>query len=199
MRLRQVSLSATGFYRTPGIGWDKQKFAGRPFHYYAFGMAVSEVEVDLLTGRVRLLRTDILHDAGEPVNRGIDLGQVMGGFIQGVGWVTTEEIVWDAHGRLLTHSPDTYKIPTAQDIPLDFRVALLEGSANPGVVGQSKAVGEPPFMLALSVWLAVKDALSAVAGHTVDPPFGLPATTEVILLSTETLRNRHAAAPVGSR
>lgn len=190
MRLRQISLSATGFYRTPGIGWDKVKGTGRPFHYYAFGMAVSEVLVDLLTGRVDLLRTDILHDAGDSINPGIDLGQVEGGYVQGVGWVTTEEVLWDAEGHLLTHSPDTYKIPTANDIPADFRVSLLEDAPNPSVVGRSKAVGEPPFMLALSTWLAIKDALSAVGDGTLEPEFSLPATTEVILLSAEDLRRR---------
>jgi xanthine dehydrogenase molybdopterin-binding subunit B len=195
MRLRQVSLSATGFYRTPGIGWDKQKISGHPFHYFAFGMAVSEVEVDILTGRVRLVRTDILHDVGDSLNRGIDLGQVIGGFMQGVGWVTTEEILWDAAGQLQTHSPDTYKIPTASDIPSDLRVSFLDGVPNPGVIGHSKAVGEPPFMLALSVWLAIKDALASIGDQSVEPPFGLPATTEVILLAAEALRRVPESAP----
>lgn len=195
MRLRQVSLSATGFYRTPGIGWDKAQGSGHPFHYFAFSMGVSEVEVDLLTGRVLLLRTDILHDAGDPVNPGIELGQVQGGFLQGVGWVTTEEIRWDTAGRLLTHSPDTYKIPTANDLPADFRVEFLSGVPNPAVIGRSKAVGEPPFMLALSVWLAVKDAVSAAGGHAFEPEFSLPATSEVILLSVEELKKRSGRPP----
>jgi xanthine dehydrogenase molybdopterin-binding subunit B len=190
MRLKQVSLSATGFYRTPGIGWDKVKGVGRPFHYYAFGMAVSEVLVDLLTGHVEVLRTDILHDAGDSINPGIDLGQVQGGYVQGLGWVTTEEISWDAGGHLLTHSPDTYKIPTANDIPKDFRVSLLTGFPNPSAVGNSKAVGEPPFMLALSAWLAVKDAIAAVGNNSLEPEFSLPATNEVILLSIENLKER---------
>ena len=189
MRLRQISLSATGFYRTPGIGWDKVKGVGRPFHYYAFGMAVSEVLVDILTGHVDLVRADILHDVGDSVNPGIDIGQIQGGYIQGVGWVTTEDIKWDAEGHLMTHSPDTYKIPTANDIPKDFRISLLEGVPNPTVIGRSKAVGEPPFMLSLSVWLAIKDAVSAVADHTIEPEFALPATNEVILLSVENLKN----------
>ena len=196
MRLRQVSLSATGFYRTPDIGWDKAKGTGKPFHYYAYGMAVSEVLVDILTGYVELLRTDILHDVGDSVNPGIDLGQIEGGFIQGVGWVTTEEIKWDGKGNLMTHSPDTYKIPTANDIPRDFRAGILEGVPNPFVVGRSKAVGEPPFMLGLSVWLAIKDAVSAVAGHTLEPEFSLPATGEVILLSVEDLKKRMAEKPL---
>jgi xanthine dehydrogenase molybdopterin binding subunit len=195
MRLRQIGLSATGFYRTPGIGWDKVKGVGHPFHYYAFGMAVSEVLVDLLTGHVDLLQTDILHDAGDSINPGIDTGQVQGGFIQGIGWVTTEEIKWDAGGHLLTHSPDTYKIPTANDIPKAFRVSLLEGVPNPSVIGRSKAVGEPPFMLALSVWLAIKDAVSAVGNGALEPEFSLPATNEVILLSVEDLKQRMQRNP----
>jgi xanthine dehydrogenase molybdopterin-binding subunit B len=153
-------------------------------------MCVSEVLVDLLTGQVDLLRTDILHDAGDSVNPGIDTGQVQGGYIQGVGWVTTEEIRWDAKGLLLTHSPDTYKIPTACDIPRDFRVSLLQGFPNTMAIGSSKAVGEPPFMLALSAWLAIKDAVSAAGNHMLEPEFSLPATNEVILLSVENLKER---------
>jgi xanthine dehydrogenase large subunit len=191
MNLRQVSLSASGFYRTPTIGWDKIKGWGKPFFYYAFGMAVSEVIIDILTGQHTLLRTDIIHDVGNSLNPGIDKGQIEGGFIQGVGWCTTEEIKWDTKGNLMTHSPDTYKIPTVQDIPHDFRVKLLDGAPNPvGTIRNSKAVGEPPFMLALSVWLAIKDAISAVANHQGEPEFSLPATAETILLAVETLRNQ---------
>jgi xanthine dehydrogenase large subunit len=188
MVLRQVSLSAAGYYKTPGIKWDKMKGWGKPFHYFAFGMAVSEVLVDVLTGAVKLLRTDILHDVGDSINPGIDIGQIEGGFIQGVGWVTTEEIKWDVAGNLMTHSPDTYKIPTAQDIPLDFRVALLQGVPNPNVIRKSKAVAEPPLMLSLSTWLAIKEAVSATANHEFEPEFSLPATNEVILLSIERLK-----------
>ncbi|MEW6510099.1 MAG: xanthine dehydrogenase molybdopterin binding subunit [Bacteroidota bacterium] len=199
MRLRQVSLSATGFYRTPGIGWDKMKGVGRPFHYYAFGMAVSEVLVDILTGSVDLLRTDILHDVGDSVNPGIDVGQTCGAFVQGLGWVTTEDIKWDVRGNLLTHSPDTYKIPTANDIPKDFRVSLLKDVPNPTVVGRSKAVGEPPLMLALSVWLAIKDAISSVDNHEAEPEYSLPATNEVILLSVDRLRKKRQTTATGSK
>jgi xanthine dehydrogenase molybdopterin binding subunit len=188
MVLRQVSLSATGYYRTPGIKWDKIKGWGKPFHYYAFGMAVSEVLVDTLTGALTLLRTDILHDVGDSINPGIDIGQIEGGYIQGVGWVTTEEIKWDANGNLMTHSPDTYKIPTARDIPLDFRVNLLQGVPNPNVIRKSKTVAEPPLMLSLSTWLAIKDAISATANHEFEPAFSLPATNEVIVLSIEQLK-----------
>ncbi len=186
MNLHQVSLSATGFYKTPTIGWDKIKGQGKPFFYYSFGMAVSEVLVDVLTGQHTLLRTDIVQDVGDSINPGIDIGQVEGGFVQGLGWVTTEEIKWDTKGNLMTHSPDTYKIPTVQDIPKDFRVDLLKNVPNPiGTIRRSKAVGEPPFMLSLSVWLAIKDAISSVANHEVEPEFSLPATNEVILLSID--------------
>ncbi|MEI7897966.1 MAG: xanthine dehydrogenase molybdopterin binding subunit, partial [bacterium] len=187
-KLNQVSLSSTGYYKTPGIYFDRDTGLGNPFFYYAYGMAVSEVMIDTFTGSHRLLRTDIIHDAGEPINEGIDIGQVEGGFMQGVGWCTTEEIKWDKEGRLLTHSPDTYKIPTINDIPFDFRVDLLRDVPNPGTIRRSKAVGEPPFMLALSVWLAIKDAVSAVADHEKEPDFSLPATGEVILTAAEKLR-----------
>jgi xanthine dehydrogenase large subunit len=190
MVLRRVSLSATGYYRTPGISWDKSKGVGTPFRYYAFGMAVTEVMVDALTGAQRLLRTDILHDVGDSINPAIDIGQIEGGYIQGVGWCTTEEIKWDNAGNLMTHSPDTYKIPSAGDIPSDFRVALLENATNLDAIHGSKTVAEPPFMLSLSAWLAIKDAVSAVANHEIEPEFSLPATNEVILLSIENLKNQ---------
>ena len=188
--LQQVSLSATGFYATPNVGWDKQRGWGKPFNYYAFGMAVSEVMVDTLTGYVKNIRTDILHDVGDSINPGIDIGQVEGGFIQGLGWCTTEEIKWDAKGNQLNHSPDTYKIPSIQDIPEDFRVKLLQNAPNPNAIRKSKAVAEPPFMLCFSSWLAIKDAISAVGNHQFEPAFSLPATNEVILLSIEEIRNK---------
>ncbi len=190
MQLKQVSLSATGFYKTPDIGWDKEKGFGRPFHYFAYGICVSEVLVDVLTGRHTMLRTDILHDVGDSLNPGIDLGQVEGGYIQGVGWCTTEEIKWDDKGNLMTHSPDTYKIPSVQDIPKDFRVAFLQGAPNPDTIRRSKAVAEPPLMLALSTWLAIKDAISAVGNHEIEPEFSLPATNEVIVMSAQKLKEQ---------
>ncbi len=192
LHVRQVPLSTTGFYRTPGIGWDKEKGRGKPFYYFAFGMAATEVLVDILTGHHTLLRTDILHDVGDSLNLMIDLGQVEGGYIQGNGWVTTEEIKWDEKGNLMTHSPDTYKIPSVQDIPKDFRVKLLEGVPNPGTIRKSKAVAEPPLMLALSTWLAIKDAISAVGNHEFEPEFSLPATNEVIVLSSDQLTKKLA-------
>ncbi|PKP36360.1 MAG: hypothetical protein CVT98_08140, partial [Bacteroidetes bacterium HGW-Bacteroidetes-15] len=179
--LNQISLSATGFYKTPDIHFDKTKGRGKPFHYFAFGMAVSEVEVDMLTGHYENIRTDILHDAGKSINENIDLGQVEGAFIQGVGWCTTEVIKWNDKGHMLNHSPDTYKIPSVQDIPKDFRVELLKDAPNPSTIKQSKAVGEPPFMLAFSVWLAIKDALAAIADHNIDFDYELPASNEVLL------------------
>lgn len=191
MNLRQVSLSSTGFYRTPTIGWDKSKGKGKPFFYYSFGMAVSEVILDILTGAHKILRTDIIQDVGDSVNPGVDLGQIEGGFVQGLGWVTTEEIKWDEKGNLLTHSPDTYKIPVVSDIPKDFRVKMLENVPNlVGTIRKSKAIGEPPFMLALSVWLAIKDAIASVANNEIEPDFSLPATNEVILLAVEKLKKK---------
>lgn len=188
MNLRQVSLSATGFYKTPNIGWEKEKGWGKPFHYYAFGMACTEVLVDTLTGHHTILRADILHDVGDSLNPQIDMGQVEGGYVQGNGWVTTEEIKWDDKGNLMTHSPDTYKIPSVQDIPRDFRTQLLQNVPNPNTIRKSKAVAEPPLMLALSTWLAIKDAISAVANHQIEPEFSLPATNEVIVLAVEKLK-----------
>jgi xanthine dehydrogenase molybdopterin binding subunit len=192
--VRRVSLSATGYYAVPRIGWDRERGWGRPFNYYAFGMGVTEAEVDTLTGAHAILRTDILYDAGDSVNPAIDCGQVEGGYVQGLGWCTTEEILWDAKGNLLTHSPDTYKIPAVRDIPRDFRVALLEGHPNPGAIHGSKAVAEPPFMLALSAWLAIKDAVSAVGRHGSEPDFQVPATNEIIATASATLRKASAGA-----
>ncbi len=188
--LNQISLSATGFYRTPDIGWDKATGWGKPFNYYAFGMCVSEVLVDTLTGFYKALRTDILHDVGDSINPGIDKGQVEGAYVQGLGWCTTEEVKWNDKGHLLNHSPDTYKIPSVQDIPEDFRVELMTGIPNPRAIRKSKAVGEPPFMHAFATWLAIKDAISSVADHKLEPQFKLPATNEVILLSIEELKKR---------
>lgn len=186
--LDQISLSTTGYYHTPDIFFDREKGKGNPFYYFAYGMAVSEVQVDVLTGGVKLLRTDILHDVGDSINEGIDLGQVTGGFIQGVGWCTTEVVKWNEEGRLLNHSPDTYKIPSIGDMPEIFNVELLNDAPNPPVIKKSKAVGEPPFMLAFSVWLAIKDAISAVGDHKLEPYFELPANNELVLLSVEKIR-----------
>lgn len=178
--LERISLSATGFYATPGIHWDRVAGRGKPFHYFACGAAVTEVEVDGFTGLMRILRTDLLHDAGDSVNAAVNRGQIEGGFVQGLGWLTTEELKWDDQGRLLTHSPDTYKIPSVGDVPLVFNVTLLKNAAQKGVIYGSKAVGEPPFMLAISVREAIRDAVAAFGPPGGQAPLALPATCEAI-------------------
>ncbi|OQA01762.1 MAG: putative xanthine dehydrogenase subunit D [Bacteroidetes bacterium ADurb.Bin408] len=187
--LKQTSLSATGYYRTPDVNFNRETGKGKPFHYYTFAMAVAEVEVDILTGHHKILRTDIVFDLGDSINKLIDRGQIEGAFIQGVGWCTTEDMKYDKNGNLLNHSPDTYKIPTISDIPEDFRVTILDGIPNPNTIRRSKAVGEPPFMLCFSVWLAIKDAISAVTNHKKEPAFSIPATNEVILSAVDSLIN----------
>ena len=180
--LDRVQLWSDGFYATPGLSWDKEKMEGRPFFYYAYGAAVSEVIVDTLTGEWKLLRADILHDAGKSLNPAIDIGQIEGAFIQGMGWLTTEELVWHPQsGKLTTHAPSTYKIPTANDCPPVFNVKLFEGDNFEDSIHRSKAVGEPPLLLPFSVFFAIRDAVSAVADHKVDPPLRSPATSEAIL------------------
>jgi xanthine dehydrogenase large subunit len=176
----RISLSATGYYRTPKINYDRKTFTGRPFFYFAYGAAVSEVVVDTLTGENRILRVDILHDCGDSLNPAMDLGQVEGGFVQGAGWLTTEELWWNAEGELMTHAPSTYKIPTCSDLAPDFRVELLQNAANrEDTIYRSKAVGEPPLMLALSVFHAIRDAVSG--DDKPAPPLRAPATPEAIL------------------
>ncbi|MCK0743608.1 xanthine dehydrogenase molybdopterin binding subunit [Chromohalobacter nigrandesensis] len=187
--LGRVSLSATGFYATPLIHYDRAAGQGRPFYYYAHGAAVSEVVVDTLSGEYRVTRVDILHDVGDSLNPAIDTGQVEGGFIQGMGWLTSEELKWDATGRLLSDGPATYKIPTIGDTPPDFRVSLLEGHPNSQAsLYRSKAVGEPPFMLAISVWSALRDALASLADYRVSPALDTPATPERVLFAAQALR-----------
>jgi xanthine dehydrogenase large subunit len=187
--LGRVSLSATGFYSTPLIHYDRDSGQGRPFYYFAYGASVSEVSVDTLSGEYRVERVDILHDVGDSLNPAIDLGQVEGGFIQGMGWLTSEELKWNDDGRLLTDGPATYKIPTFGDLPPVFNVELLEGHPNSQAsLYRSKAVGEPPFMLGISVWSALRDALSSLADYRVSPPLDAPATPERVLMAAEALR-----------
>jgi xanthine dehydrogenase large subunit len=195
----RVSLSATGFYATPKIHWDKQRFTGRPFLYFACGAAVSEVEIDTLTGEHRVLRVDVLHDCGDSINPAVDRGQVEGGFVQGMGWVTTEELWWDAQGRLRTSAPSTYKIPTSSDVPEDFRVTLRRTPNREPTVHRSKAVGEPPLMLAISVFQALRDAVAAAGDYRAAPRLDAPATPERVLLAVEELRARLAAARAPER
>ena len=182
----QISLSSTGFYRTPKIYYDHEKARGRPFYYYAYGASCSEVIVDTLTGENKILRVDILHDVGASLNPAIDIGQVEGGFVQGAGWLTTEELVWNEQGRLMTNGPASYKIPAIADMPIDFRTHLLENRSNPeDTVFNSKAVGEPPFMLGMSVWSALKDAISYVAVDGAIPKLNTPATPERVLMAIQ--------------
>lgn len=177
--MNRISLSATGFYKTPKIFWDRAAAKGRPFFYFAYGAAVSEVVVDTLTGEYKILRADILHDVGRSLNPAIDRGQIEGGYVQGAGWLTSEELWWDAKGILKTHAPSTYKIPTARDMPVDFRVTLYDGENMEDTVYKSKAVGEPPLMLGISAFLALRDA---VARAGVDrPALSAPATPETVL------------------
>ncbi len=185
----RVQLSAAGFYKTPKIHWDRAKGMGHAFYYFAYGAACSEVSVDTLTGEYVVERTDILHDAGRSLNPAIDIGQVEGGFVQGMGWLTTEELWWDGKGRLRTHAPSTYKIPLASDRPKIFNVALTDWSeAYEPTVHRSKAVGEPPLPLGLSVLHALSDAVASLAGHKVCPRLDAPATPERVLMAVERMK-----------
>ena len=182
----RISLSATGFYATPDIEWDRMKGAGRPFYYFAYGAAVTEVVIDTLTGENRILRADILHDVGRSLNPALDLGQIEGGYVQGAGWLTTEELVWDKTGRLLTHAPSTYKIPACSDRPEVFNVHLWEKGLNrEKTIYRSKAVGEPPFMLGISAFMALSDAIAACGDGQRYPALDAPATAERVLTAVE--------------
>jgi len=190
----RIQMSHAGFYATPGITWDRETVSGRPFYYFAFGGACSEVTIDTMTGEMIVDRVDILHDVGHSLNPAIDLGQIEGGFVQGMGWLTTEELVWDEEGRLRTHAPSTYKIPTASDIPDHFDVQLYESTGNPqDTVYRSKAVGEPPVMLANSVFCAINDAVASLAPFEV-PNLDAPATPEAIMRAVQDMRRRKAGA-----
>ena len=185
----RISLSSTGFYATPKITWNRVKGEGRPFLYFAYGAAVTEVVIDTLTGENRILRTDILHDTGTSLNPAIDIGQIEGAYVQGAGWLTTEELVWDAKGNLRTHAPSTYKIPACSDRPQVFNVGLWNKPNREDTVGKSKAVGEPPFMLGISAFFALSDAIAAAGDGTIYPALDAPATPERILAAVQ--RQRH--------
>ncbi|MGK7934008.1 MAG: molybdopterin cofactor-binding domain-containing protein, partial [Microcystaceae cyanobacterium] len=187
--LDRISLSATGYYRTPNLHYDPKTGKGRPFYYYAFGAAVSEVEIDGFTGTFKLRQVDILHDVGESLNPLVDKGQIEGGFVQGMGWLTMEELVWDNEGKMRTFAPSTYKIPTISEIPENFTVNLLENAPQSGVIYGSKAVGEPPFMLAISVREAVREAISAF-GEVNSVPLPSPATPETVLKTIAWVRQQ---------
>ena len=187
--VNRVQLSAAGYYKTPKITWDREKATGRPFYYFAYGAACSEVILDTMTGEMRVTRVDILHDVGKSLNPAIDIGQIEGGFIQGMGWLTTEELVWDSAGRLRTHAPSTYKIPAASDVPADFRVNLFESGGNrEDSIFRSKAVGEPPLMLAISVFSAISNAILSLK-PAVMPRLDAPATPEAIMRAIRATTN----------
>ncbi|HEX4336862.1 MAG TPA: xanthine dehydrogenase molybdopterin binding subunit [Polyangiaceae bacterium] len=195
--LARVSLSSTGYYRTPELHFDRASGKGKPFHYFSYGASVSEVEVDGFTGQYRLLRTDILHDVGDSLSPLVDRGQVEGGFVQGVGWLTTEELVWNAQGALATAGASTYKLPTAFECPADLRVRFLARAAEPGVVHGSKAVGEPPLMLAISVREALRDAVASFGDDGITE-LACPATPEAVFWSIERVRERSVVKQAAS-
>ncbi len=189
--LERISLSSTGFYGTPKISWDRENVSGTPFFYFSYGAACSEVTIDTMTGEMRVDQVDILHDVGTSLNPAIDIGQIEGGFVQGMGWLTTEELVYDQHGRLTTHAPSTYKIPTATDVPEKFNVELWPSKGNKAAtIYRSKAVGEPPVMLALSVFSAIFDAVASLKPGTV-PQLDAPATPEAIVRAVNSMEADH--------
>jgi len=194
----RVHLSAAAFYKTPKLHWDREKGKGRPFFYYAYGASCSEVMIDILTGEMNVRRVDVLHDVGRSINPAIDIGQIEGGFVQGMGWLTTEELVYDEKGRLLTHAPSTYKIPVASDVPTDFRVELFDNSNREDTIYRSKAVGEPPLMLPISVFAAIADAIHSLApGKPVE--LDAPATPEAILKAIGPVDAVAALAPFAEK
>ena len=187
--MARVQLWSDGFYATPGLHWDRATLTGHPFYYFAYGAAVSEVLVDTLTGEHKLLRADLLHDAGRSLNPALDIGQVEGAYIQGLGWLTSEELVWHPKtGALLTHAPSTYKITTANDAPALFKTALFQGDNVHDSIHRSKAVGEPPLLLAFSAFLAIRDAVSAAGGHRTHPPLSAPATPEAVFRAVQSVQ-----------
>ena len=188
--LNRVSLSSSGFYSTPKIHFNNKTFLGRPFLYFCYGAAVSEVLVDTLTGENKILRVNILHDHGRAINPAIEKGQIEGGFVQGAGWLTIEEVNWKSNGELTTHSPSTYKIPAVNDMPEKFNVEIYKNLNKENVVNKSKTTGEPPLMLAMSVFFAIKDAIASVRNYTKIPKLNSPATPEAILLSIKNLTNK---------
>ena len=189
--LNRVSLSSSGFYATPKIHFDKKNFKGRPFLYFCYGAAVSEVMIDALTGENKIIRTDILHDAGKAINPAIEIGQIEGGFVQGAGWLTMEEVNWKSNGQITTHSPSTYKIPAASDMPEKFNVEIFKKGKNvEHVINKSKTTGEPPLMLAMSVFYAIKNAIASVGNYAFYPNLDAPATPEKILMSIDKLKRK---------
>jgi xanthine dehydrogenase large subunit len=194
----RVHLSSAGYYKTPKLHWDRERGKGRPFFYFAYGASCSEVMIDTLTGEMQVRRVDILHDVGRSINPALDIGQIEGGFVQGMGWLTTEELVFDDKGRLLTHAPSTYKIPVASDVPVAFHVELFDNANREETIYHSKAVGEPPLMLAISVFAAIADAI-----HSLKPgeqvALDSPATPEAILKAIGPVDAVAALAPLAAK
>ena len=192
--MNRVQLSAAGFYATPKIHWDRASGKGHPFYYFAYGAAVAEVTIDTLTGEYQFDRADVLEDVGRSLNPAIDIGQVEGGYIQGVGWLTTEELVWDDKGQLRTHAPSTYKIPLASDVPREFNARLADWSVNKEpAIGRSKAVGEPPLVLGYSVVEALSMAVASVAEYKIHPNLDMPVTPERVLMGVERMKRERAS------
>ncbi|RZO61887.1 MAG: xanthine dehydrogenase molybdopterin binding subunit, partial [Candidatus Pelagibacterales bacterium] len=190
--LNRISLSSSGFYSTPKINFNRKTFSGRPFLYFCYGAAVTEVMIDVLTGENIVERVDIIHDSGKAINPALELGQIEGGFVQGQGWLTMEEVNWNSKGKIMTVSPSTYKIPAVSDMPKKFNVEIFKQGINKEkVVNKAKTTGEPPLMLAMSVFFAIKDAISSVGNYKKIPVLDAPATPEKILMSLNELNNRN--------
>ena len=189
--LNRVSLSSSGFYSTPKIHFNNKIFRGKPFLYFCYGAAVSEVLIDTLTGENKILTVDILHDHGRAINPAIEKGQIEGGFVQGAGWLTIEEVNWKSNGELVTHSPSTYKIPAVSDMPEKFNIKIFKNINKENVVNKSKTTGEPPLMLGMSVFFAIKDAIASVGNYKIAPNLNAPATPEAILLSINDIRKHY--------
>ena len=186
----RISLSSTGYYKTPKIFYDRSKAWGRPFFYFALGAACAEVEIDTLTGEYKVLRCDILHDVGQSINPAVDIGQIEGAFVQGMGWLTSEELIWDKKGKLASNSPANYKIPTAHDLPKQWSVKLFDRKNEEQTIYNSKAVGEPPFMLAASVWCAINNAIASLGDYKKNPELTMPATPEAVLKAVMRMQNQ---------
>jgi xanthine dehydrogenase large subunit len=192
--MNRVSLSATGFYKTPDITWDAAKMRGSPFFYFSYGAATAEVAVDTLTGEMRVLRADMVQDCGRPLNPLVDLGQIEGGFVQGLGWLMQEELWWDSDGRLRTIGPSTYKIPGSRDVPAALNVRILENApARAATVFASKGIGEPPVHLATAIWTACKDAIGSIVGHRIPARVDVPMTPEQVLFAIRNIKQQAAA------
>ena len=187
--LNRISLSSSGFYSTPKIHFDKESFTGRPFLYFCYGAAVTEVTIDTLTGENKIDRVDIIHDAGKAINPALEMGQIEGGFVQGAGWLGCEEVNWKTNGQITTHSPSTYKIPAVSDMPERFNAEIFKRGENiENVINKSKTTGEPPLMNAMSVFFAIKNAISSIGNYRINPNLDAPATPEKILMSIKNLK-----------